>query len=542
MRKLKAADLFCGAGGTSLGAKQSGAVDVIFALNHWETAVKTHFANFPNAKHVNSRLDQTDPSECDPIDLLFASPSCTHHSRARGGKPTNDQQRADAWDVMRWLEHHRPSYMVIENVWEFTQWGPVNTKTGKPIPSLKGKFFDAWLMAIRAAGYKLDYRKLNAADFEARTSRERFFLIARKGNRSPLWPEPTRCEFPVKNALPGMGLPGWLPAADAIDWSIPCPSIFSRNKQLADNTLLRLEAGLRKFVAPFVLATGSGGAPRYVWQPAPTIVTNDNTYLCQPFVTQWDNTSNKGACSRSVDDPLPTMLTKANMGIAMPYGVTLRNNADANSLNDPLGTLTAGGRHHGVAMPYLVPHFGEREGQTPRTHDLGKAMPAITGQGAGSLAMPFMMDANHKAQHDDDHNRRLHDLQNPVGSLTTENGKAIAVPWIPAYYGSDTQNGIDDPMATIPTHDRHALAVAIYSGPDQWPAPKTDAMQKLQNTMRELGVCDLGYRMLQNHELAFAQGFPKDYIFMGNKKEVTKQIGNSVSPPVAKAISLAIAG
>lgn len=114
-RILKAVDLFCGAGGTSQGAEQSGAAKVICAVNHWQRAVDTHSANFPHAQHINSRLDQVNPSECGKFDLLFASPECTHHSRARGGKPTSDQQRSGAWDLMRWVEYHRPSYSKFHN-------------------------------------------------------------------------------------------------------------------------------------------------------------------------------------------------------------------------------------------------------------------------------------------------------------------------------------------------------------------------------------------------------------------------------------------
>ena len=123
MKNLTAADLFCGAGGTSIGAELTGAASVVFALNHWQVAVDTHSANFPRARHVNSRLENTHPGESPPMNILFASPECTHHSRARGGKPTSDQQRSGAWHVLPWIEHHRPTFVAIENVVEFRDWG-----------------------------------------------------------------------------------------------------------------------------------------------------------------------------------------------------------------------------------------------------------------------------------------------------------------------------------------------------------------------------------------------------------------------------------
>src|SRR5262249_24869880 len=146
------------------GAELSEAVQVQFALNHWQVAVDTHSANFPHAKHVNSRLEQTSPSECGGIDIMFASPECTHHSRDRGGRPTSDQQRSGAWHVLPWVEYHRPSFVVIENVAEFKEWGPVGDD-GRPLKKHIGRFFNSWIDALRSAGYQVDYQILNAADF-----------------------------------------------------------------------------------------------------------------------------------------------------------------------------------------------------------------------------------------------------------------------------------------------------------------------------------------------------------------------------------------
>lgn len=432
VRKLRAADLFCGAGGTTEGAESSGAVDVKFALNHWQTAVDTHSANFPNAKHVNSRIEQTSPSECESIDLLFASPECTHHSIARGGKPTSDQQRAGAWHVLPWVEHHRPTWIVIENVVEFRKWGPIG-KSGKPLEKFKGKFFDAWIQAIGAAGYRLDDQVLNAADFGAGTSRPRLFIIGRKGNRFPTFPEPLFTKS-AGNALPGMSLPRWRSASECIDWSIPCCSIMRRKRQLADNTLLRIEAGLRRFIGP--------------------------------FVAQWDQTGSGGHI-RGLDKPLFTMTTKANMG----------------------------------------------------------------------LTVPFLADVNHEGPAD-----RSYSLSDSLGTITAKNGKAFVIPWLIHYYGTDNQSPVSDPLDTITTKHRHALCEAICSGPNEWPPVDTDAMRKLQSTMLDLGVCDIGFRMLQNCELSAAQGFRPEYVFHGSKADITRQIGNSVSPPVAKAICLGLAG
>lgn len=447
---LRAADLFCGAGGTSAGAKSSGAVDVKFALNHWDVAIKTHSANFPGTKHVNSRLDMTHPSECPSIDLLFASPECTHHSNARGGRPMEDQRRAGAWDVLKWIEHHRPTWVVIENVREFKSWGPLD-KSGRPIESMKGKYFDAWFAAVCSGGYKGEAVELNAADFGAATSRNRLFIIFRKGKRSPRIPEPTHSKSQV-NALPGMGLAPWRSAAEIIDWPLPCPSIFSRKRHLADKTLRRIEMGLRKFV----------GA----------------------FVAQWDQTGRGSDCVRTVASPLYTMVTKANMGLALPYMI------DTN--------------------------HGDRQCVLDRSYP----------------------------------------VEEPVGVATNKRGKEICLPFLTSYYGTAQHSDLRTPVPTIVTKDRHCIIlpeigrnVPDWRAMQEWESeggsagePFTPAMMSLIQTMEELGVADIGFRMLANHELSLAQGFNPEYHFYGTKADITRQIGNSVSPPVAEAISRTIAG
>lgn len=391
MKKAKAIDLYCGAGGTSAGAEMTGGAQVVFALNHWDVAIKTHSANFPHAKHVNSRVDLTSPGEAPRHDIFFASPECTHHSNARGGRPTSDQQRAGAWDLLPWIEYHRPTFLVFENVKEFRNWGPVGSN-GRPLVTGKGKIFEAWIAAIKSMGYRIEMACLNAADFGAATSRDRLFIIGRKGNRSAPFPEPTHSRNPGK-ALPGMQRMPWRSASEIIDWSLPCPSIFMRVKPLKDKTLLRIEAGLRRFVAPFV--------------------------------------------------------------------VRFRNNMTASGVVEPVGTITAGGAHHGIAVPFLS-----------------------------------------------------------------------------QYYGNGDGSSVNAPLPTIVTKDRHSLVTAII-GPACFELTKaiSPAMAKLLATMVELGITDIGFRMLKNHELSAAQGFPSDYIFHGTSAQITRQIGNSVSPNVGAAIT-----
>lgn len=538
MKQLNCADLFCGAGGTSSGAESTGAARVRFAVNHWSVAVQTHSANFPDAKHVNSRLDQVSPSECPRIDLLFASPECTHHSRARGGRPTSDQQRSGAWDVLKWIEFHRPSWVVIENVREFEHWGPV-ADNGRPLVSKRGAFFDAWVMAIQAAGYSVDWRGLNAADFGAATSRDRLFVVARKGARRPVFPEPTHTRRPG-GELPGLGLPRWRAASEVIDWSIPCPSIFARKRPLAPKTLARIEAGLRRFVGP--------------------------------FVTQWDNQGGGGDYCRDMSGPIGTLVTKANMGLAMPFQVQLRNNCDAADMADPVGTITAGGQHHGVAVPFqfqligmgagrsrpssdplptivaarenhgvCIPYTVEvnHGGDDQRTALLDSPLGTCSTKNGRGLAMPFLIPYRGER---DGQQPRTHSAGEPLPTLTTERGSALTVPFLLHYYGTQNLSPLDEPVDTITTTDRHGVCAAQIGLHNDRNASRSLEERRLRDTMRELGVCDVGFRMLHNYELSAAQGFDSSYVFCGTKSDITRQIGNSVSPPVAAAITRAILG
>lgn len=575
MRKLSAADLFCGAGGTSSGAESSGAARVVCAVNHWDIAVQTHSRNFPDARHINSRLDQVNPSECPKIDLLFASPECTHHSRARGGKPTSDQQRAGAWDLMRWVEHHRPSWIVVENVREFRDWGPVS-ENGIPLASKRGAFFNAWTSAIAAAGYRVEDAILNAADFGAATSRERLFVVARKGNRRPLFPEPTHGKH-AGGELPGMGVAPWRAAAEIIDWSIPCRSVFLRSKPLADKTLARIEAGLRRFVGPVVipfLGERDGQSPRSheVGCPLPAVTTANGKGLSVPF-----HFSNQ-ACgaAKGVEDPTSTLTGTGGIHLAVPFqfqGIGLGAGRSRN-IGDVVPTILATRENHGVAVPFLC-GCGGRAGQSPptdchaptgtlttkadrcvavpfissfhggsdgnqRNYDPSGQLPVIDTQNRYAVTVPFLADVNHG----ESWGNRTQPLDGPLGTLTTSRGKAVCVPFLVSYFGEGsgkTGRAIERPFPAITTKDRCGLVYAVVECAPLIEA-RSEGERKLIETMRELGVADIGFRMLSNPELSLAQGFRPDYWFAGTKADVTRQIGNSVSPPVAEAITRSLAG
>ena len=192
------ADLFCGAGGSSTGARRAlaslGFQMNLVAVNHWNVAIETHSRNHPEARHYCQDVNAVKPAEVVPegkLDLLMASPTCTYHSRARGGKPISDQGRMDPWAIVHWCTELRVRRLLVENVPEFVDWGPLDLRTGRPIKRRRGEYFRAWTAALQGAGFKLDWRVLNAADFGDATTRERFFLMARSDGKRVHWPDPT---------------------------------------------------------------------------------------------------------------------------------------------------------------------------------------------------------------------------------------------------------------------------------------------------------------------------------------------------------------
>lgn len=492
--KYRIADLFCGAGGTSAGAVEAalalGHTPEVTAINHWPVAIATHTANHPGSRHLCTGVDAVNPRELfgdGDLDLLWASPECTHHSIARGGKPCSDQSRATAWCVVRWAEALRPPIILIENVPEFQTWGPIGSN-GRPLASRKGETFRAWLAAIESLGYKTDYRLLCAADYGDPTTRTRLFIQAVRGRRRIVWPEKTHSK--ETDLLTSRR---WAPARDIIDWSLPAGSIFERKKPLSQKTLARIEAGLRKFgVSEFIVA--------------------------------WDHTSGgPGSGVGSIEDPLTTVVTKARHGVAQPFLVELRGtgadqiNSTARSLDAPAPTVTAGGGHLGLVSPFLIKtaNGDSRCGEGSRAKSIDEPMPTVCGnRGDVALIEPHLL-----PQQSDG---RLRPVSEPVPTVAAAGAIALVEPFLVSYYGTGGARSVDSPLDTVTTKDRLGLVrpVVEISG--------------------NRYLLDIRFRMLQPHELALAQGFPADYRFTGTKTDQVKQIGNAVPRRLARAIVAAV--
>lgn len=346
MQKLNIIDMFCGGGGESTGLI-SAAHDYDFdvnmsAINHWERAIETHAANYPFAEHRIEDVQTIDPESLKAAvntDLLWASPGCQHHSRARGGKPRNEQMRAPAWDVLRFAETLRPKRVIIENVPEFQTWGPLDSE-GKIIPSEKGKTFKSYIRALQSLNYTVSYQVLCAADYGASTSRKRLFIqaVRKDCGKRVIWPKPTNSKEP------DMFLPKWKAASEIIDWSIPCQLIKDRKKPLADATLRRIEYGIKKFwgdyAEPFIAKLYGMSTAESLNSPLSTIsCSGAHHMLIQPFVTAIGQTSAKNR-SRSLDMPLSTICTKQEHCLVQPFTTEYYGNGSSHPIGIPLPIIT----------------------------------------------------------------------------------------------------------------------------------------------------------------------------------------------------------
>lgn len=325
-------DMFCGAGGESQGIKwaaENANVDIqMYAINHWERAIETHQANFPSAEHFCRDIQDLNPSDLLPnrkVALLWASPACTHFSVARGGKPCDDQSRITPFTVLDWLDKLTVDRVIIENVPEFTSWGPLDEETHRPIKELKGETFNAFIGMVRGLGYTVDWKVLNAADYGAPTTRRRLFIQAvRSGcEKSILWPEATHRQPSQNQTLVGE-FSSWVPAKEIIDWTLPTQIIDERKKPLAANTMKRILRGIEKYwgesAKPFLIRY-NGGENRVhsIDEPLPVLDTSNRYGLVEPIIMEYYG---NGAC-RPVSEPLQTVTTKDRFALISPKNARL---------------------------------------------------------------------------------------------------------------------------------------------------------------------------------------------------------------------------
>lgn len=403
---LTVTDLFCGAGGSSTGLSEIPGVQIVLASNHWQLAIDTHGVNHPDTDHVCADVSQVDPRLFPRTDILWASPSCTHHSQASGkkrnhGSAVGDQQpdlfgdvlpdeaaersRATMWDVVRFAEFHRYRAIIVENVVDVMKW----------------VMFPAWQQALDLLGYSVRFVFMNSMHAQglgdpAPQSRDRWYAVAwPKGNRAPdiekwtrpqafcgvceewvsaiqSWKRPDREPWgrykaqyvwrcPKVSCRNSVVEPAWLPASSAIDWSIPGERIGDRAKPLAVKTMNRIREGLGRFYGVDGLLVPAGGSWNETAYPLSEAMRTRTTRESEGLLIPVEGRSGKVASSSR--EPLRTQTARNETGLLVPprsgaFIVPLRNNNTAKSVHDPFDTFAAAGNHHSLA-----------EARTPNVED-----------------------------------------------------------------------------------------------------------------------------------------------------------------------------
>ena len=513
---LTVTDQFCGAGGSSTGASMVDGVEIRLALNHWDLAIETHNANFPDTDH-----DCTDISACDPrrypaTDILITSPECTNHSLAKGkmrkyqaqlelfGKvtidPAEERSRATMFDVPRFAEFHDYNFVVVENVVDARNW----------------RLFDAWTHAMTLLGY--DYRIVYYnSQFAHPTpqSRDRMYVVFwKRGNPSPnldLRP-PAYCGHCVKDVesvqswknphkrrwgryqkqyvyccpeCAGEVTPYYYAALNCIDWSLPAERIGDRKRPLKEKTLARIRYGLEVYGDKPLVVTGrytSGLGCRVkdaLTTPLPTQPGDASHAILSPFMIETgyghsgDNRSVSGVA------PMPTQTTRQTIGLVAPGFLSKQYSGQqhhAVMLDEPTGAITTIDHHALVGVPSAF---------IAELHGTSKA------RGIDEPLMCVAAGGNH------------HALISTDAFLTY-------------YYGGSHQaTRVDEPVRTLTSVARAGLV-----------QPEGDPPS----------VEDCIFRMLQPHEIQAAMAFPGDYQVLGNKRQQVRQLGNAVTPPVMKSL------
>ena len=553
-------DNFAGGGGASTGIEFATGRAVDAAINHDPDAILMHQTNHPQTRHYCESVWDVDPWEVTrgrPVGLAWFSPDCKHFSKAKGSKPVDRNIRGLAWIVLKWAGTVKPRVIILENVEEFQTWGPV--RKGKPVKSRRGETFRKWKEQLQALGYEIDHRELVAADYGAPTIRKRFFLIARCDGKPIIWPERTHAPKDSEEVKNGKCKP-WRGAAEIIDWTIPCPSIFDTTDEikekygirairpLAVNTQKRIARGIEKFVLqnkePFIVPIGygerKGQAPRVhdIKEPVSTVVSSGKQYLCQPelspFIVQ---VNHKGEQFRGqeLEEPIPTITGKHGYGLATPV----------------MTAIAVSKAEQYLAMPSLIQYHTE---QSERVRGQGMDEPIMTLDAANRYGLSVSYLAEYFQ------NGRPLDVKSPLHTSTTKDRECVVETFISKFYKTGIGQKPDEPLHTVTTSAGHFGIVTVKMSRSEMNLHHWNEVRELLNAYCGYAIAedeillldvngtlyfisDIGLRMLTPRELYAANGFPPDYIidhdYTGKAYGKTKQVarcGNAMPPPFAEAL------
>ncbi|MDO1582414.1 DNA cytosine methyltransferase [Rhizobium oryzicola] len=520
-------DSFAGGGGASTGIEMALGRPPDIAINHNPAALALHAANHPQTLHLSENVYHVDPLDYmrgRHIGLMHFSPDCKHFSKAKGGKPVERNIRDLAWIIPGWIERIQRSggkvdVVTMENVEEWKDWGPlVETDKGlMPCPARRGQTFKAWCKAIRKLGGKIEWRELRACDYGAPTIRKRLFLVIRFDGQPIEWPEPTHGDPKSEDVLAGRKLP-WRTAAEIIDWSLSCPSIFDTSEQimakhglrairpLADNTMARVARGMKRYVLdaerPFIVNLTHGGPEEDAAQPFHTITgaNRGEKAVISPSITRFNSgatgsdlrepmstiTANsyiqrsggaaplgmiapelmsmKGTSRRirACDEPHPAILAEGNhSALIAPVLTYAQQGGNCRTVEEPHHTITASQKdQNAVIIPTLV-GCGGRAGQS-RPRGGNEPMATITTKADSCVATAFIAQQNNDS-------RRVGGVNpgrpadDPLSTVTATGAQQAPVAaFIARHFGASVGHRADDPSATITAGVNKSALVAPY--------------------------------------------------------------------------------
>lgn len=560
-------DNFAGGGGASTGIELATGRRVAIAINHDPDAIRMHRTNHPYTEHLQASVWDVDPvAECRgrPVGLAWFSPDCKHFSKAKGAALVDRKIRGLAWITLRWAAKVRPRVIILENVEEFQTWGPV--RKGKPVKKLAGTTFRKFIRQLEDLGYQVEYRELIAADYGAPTSRKRFYLIARCDGKPIVWPKPTHSKTGAD------GLPKWRSAAEIIDWSLPCPSVFASKAEimaecglkavrpLAKNTMRRIIRGVDKFTIrsgkPFIVQQKFQNAAQNIEKPLTTVTAVGAHELCKPLLAPVTVTNTSNSVGATVGEPMNTVRTGGGGGqmLVTPFLAECNHSGGGHiaSVGDAYKTITA--RHAGgIVCPSLIQYHTE-QAEHVRASGLGAPINTVDASNRYGLTCANLVEYYTGG--------RPLDITDAMHTVTSHDREAVVAAHVVKFKGDNLGHGMSEPMQTVTTSAGEfaecvTTLAKMRSGDDlgHWPEIRAllnefcgytlaeDEVLLLEISGTLYYIADIGLRMLSPRELYNAMGFPPDYIIdrdcEGKEYKKSAQVarcGNAVCPPMATAL------
>lgn len=572
----KIIDNFAGGGGASTGIELATGRVVDIAINHDRDAILMHKTNHPHTRHYQASVWDVDPEEVcagSPVGLAWFSPDCKHFSKAKGGKPVDKNIRGLAWITLRWAGTVRPRVIILENVEEFQTWGPV--RRGKPVKSKQGQTFDKFIAQLRSLGYTVEWRELVAADYGAPTTRKRFFLVARCDGKPIAWPEPTHAPRDSEAVKSGRLKP-WRSAAEVIDWSLPCPSIFDSKQEikekygitavrpLAEKTMRRAIRGVDQFTIksgePFLVQVNHGGSDDRVAtadEPLPTMTAKLGMGAADPILSPMTVTNTTNSVGSPADKPLHTVTTAGNQMLVCPSLTAIGQTGGGDRVRDvrePTHTAVSKAEECLIGASLIQYHTEQTE--RVRGQQLKEPIMTIDAANRYGLVGASLMKYYGNDDHGQDVGGPLHTItakdregvlaanlakfyggvvgasvEEPTPTITAIDHNALTVAHMMELYGSSTGRGIGQPVSTVTADGKHQAVVTttiVRAGEEvdlgHWPEVrellnkycgydlKNDEVLLLLIGGAWYFISDIGLRMLTPRELYAANGFPADYI------------------------------